>query len=220
MMEQIQAGEVTDVNLVLKADVHGTLEAIMQALDALSHPEVHVRVAGFGVGAINESDVSLASAAQAAIIGFNVGVEPGVQSFARDERVDVRAYALIHELIEHVRVLMERTLKPIYEEGILGHAEVRALFKISHTGVVAGCAITDGTMKRGEYIRVKRGSEIAYQGRLDSLRHVKNDVAEMDAGRECGVSLNTWNGFHEGDIIECYTIREIQRTLAGEYIRQ
>ncbi len=213
LMEQIQAGEVSHVNLVLKADVHGSLEAITQALEKLEHPEVQVKIAHSGVGSINESDVNLASAARAIIIGFHVGMEPGVEVLARNEDVEVRQYTIIYEIIEDVKDLMTGNLRPVFEEVVLGHAEVRAIFKISRTGTIAGCAVTDGAMKRNETIRVFRAGELVYEGKLDSLRHVKDDVNQVDAGRECGISLNAWNGFDVADVIECYTMRQLTRSL-------
>jgi translation initiation factor IF-2 len=121
---------------------------------------------------------------------------------------------VIYEIIEDMKDLMVGKLKPVFKEEILGHAEVRAVFKISRTGVVAGCAVTDGQMRRGEGIRVFREDELLYEGKLNSLRHVKDDVSQVEGGRECGISLDDWNGFAEGDIIECYTMRQLQRTLA------
>ncbi len=213
LMEQIQAGEVSHVNLVLKADVHGSLEAITQALEKLEHPEVQVKIAHSGVGSINESDVTLASAARAIIIGFHVGMEPGGEVLARNEGIEVRQYPIIYEIIEDVKDLMTGNLRPVFEEVVLGHAEVRAIFKISRTGTIAGCAVTDGTMKRNETIRVFRGDNLIYEGNLDSLRHVKDDVNQVEAGRECGISLNSWNGFDVADVIECYTMRQLTRSL-------
>jgi translation initiation factor IF-2 len=214
LMEQIQAGAVTDVNVVLKADVHGSLEAITQAMEKLEHREVKIKVAHSGVGSVSESDVNLASAARALIIAFQVGSEPGVDPLAREEKVEIREYSVIYEIIEDMKDLMVGKLKPVFKEEILGHAEVRAVFKISRTGVVAGCAVTDGQMRRGEGIRVFREDELLYEGKLNSLRHVKDDVSQVEGGRECGISLDDWNGFAEGDIIECYTMRQLQRTLA------
>ncbi len=214
LMEQIQAGTVTEVNVVLKADVHGSLEAITQALDRLEHREVKIKVAHSGVGSVSESDVSLAAAGKAIIIAFQVGMEPGVDSLAREERVELREYSIIYEIIEDMQDLMVGKLKPIFKEVVLGHAEVRAVFKISRTGVVAGCAVMDGQMKRGEGVRVYRDGELVHEGKLSSLRHVKDDVSQVEGGRECGISLDDWNGFTEGDKIECYTMRQLERTLA------
>ena len=214
LMEQIQAGEVTDVNIVLKTDVHGSLEAIVQALEALDHREVKIKVAHSGVGSVNESDINLAAAANAMIIAFHVGCEPGVEALAREERIELRPYSVIYQIIDDMKDLMTGKLRPIFEEVILGHAEVRALFKISHTGVVAGCAVMDGQMRRGEQIRVKRGREVVYEGVLDSLRHVKDNVNVVEGGRECGVSLSAWNSFQEGDVIECYMMKQLTRSLA------
>jgi len=214
LMEQIQAGEVTDVNIVVKTDVHGSLEAITQALEALDHREVKVKVAHSGVGSVNESDINLAAAANAMIIAFHVGCEPGVESLAREERIELRPYSVIYQIIDDMKDLMTGKLRPVFEEVILGHAEVRALFKISHTGVVAGCAVMDGQMRRGEQIRVRRGHEVIYEGVLDSLRHVKDNVPVVEGGRECGISLSAWNSFQEGDVIECYMMKQLTRTLA------
>lgn len=214
LLEQVQAGDISDLKLIVKADVHGSLEAITQALERLEHREVRVTVAHSGVGSISESDVNLAATAGAVIMGFNVGTEPGVDSLARDEGVEIRLYSVIYEIIDDVRDLMVGKLKPRFQEVVLGHAQVRALFKISHTGVVAGCLVTDGSVKRGEQMRVLRNKTVVHEGRLDSLRHVKDDVSEIEAGRECGISLNHWNGFQEGDVIECYTMEELRRTLS------
>lgn len=215
LLEQIRAGAITDVNVLVKADVHGSLEAILQALDRLEHPEVRINVTHSGVGSVSESDVNLASAGKAIIIAFQVGTEPGVEALAREERVEIREYSIIYEIIEDMKDLMVGKLRPIYKEVVLGHAEVRAVFKISRLGVVAGCAVTDGQMKRGETIRVFRGGELVYEGKLTSLRHVKDDVSQVEAGRECGICLEDWNGFLEGDTIECYTMRRLERTLTS-----
>jgi translation initiation factor IF-2 len=214
LMEQIQAGAVTNVNLVLKADVHGSLEAITQALEGISHAEVQVKIAHSGVGSVSESDVNLASASRAIIVGFHVGTEPGVEELARDQGIDIRTYEIIYEVIDDVKAIMEGNLRPVFEEVILGKAEVRAIFKISRTGVIAGCAVLEGSMKRRESLRIFRGGQLIHESKLDSLRHVKDDVNEVERGRECGISLNNWNGFQEGDILECYTMRQVIRRLA------
>ncbi len=214
LMEQIQAGTITNVNLVLKADVHGSLEAISQALEGISHPEVQVKIAHSGVGSISESDVNLAYASRAIIVGFHVGTEPGVEELARDQGIEIRTYDIIYEVIDDVKAIMEGNLRPVFEEVILGKAEVRAIFKISRTGVIAGCSVLEGSMKRRESVRIFRGKELIHESKLDSLRHVKDDVNEVERGRECGISLNNWNGFQEGDIIECYTMRQVIRRLA------
>jgi len=214
LFSQVQRGATKDLNLIVKADVQGTLEALTQSIERLYHEEIHVHIIHGSIGSVNESDILLASSTNSIVIAFRVGLESGAYAEAQNESVEIREYDVIYSLIEDIKKAMEGLLEPVYEERALGRAEVRALFKVSRLGVIAGCYVLDGLMRRGERIRVRRGQDIVYQGNLDSLKHVKDDIREIQHGRECGVSLDDFNGFTEGDIIECYTMDRVARTLA------
>jgi len=213
LFSQVQAGQVRDLNLVVKADVQGTVEALCESIGHLGHAEIKVNVIHSSVGAINESDVLLASSTGAIIIAFRVGTEPGATQTAADEGVEIRSYEVIYEVIDDLRDAMTGMLAPVYREKPLGKAEVRALFRISRIGVIAGCHVIEGTLRRGEPMRVKRNGETIWQGPLTSLKHVKEDVREISAGYECGISVDGFNGFQEGDIIEVHTMERVTRTL-------
>jgi translation initiation factor IF-2 len=213
LFSQIQEGEVKELVLIVKADVQGSVEAICQSLERLDNEEVHINIIHSGVGAIGKSDVMLAAASNAIIIGFNTTVEPRDRKLAEDEGIEIRMYNIIYDIINDVKAAMLGMLEPEYEEVKLGHAEVLQLFKISRLGTIAGCRVLDGRMVRGEYLRVARHREIVYEGRLDSLKRVKEDVPEVIAPLECGVALHDFNLFQEGDILEAYTLREVPRTL-------
>lgn len=213
LYSQVESGAVKDLNLIVKADVQGTLEALTQSIGRLHHDEIKINVVLGGIGNINESDILLASSTNAIVIAFRVGEESGAEEAAKNERVEIRSYEVIYHLIDDIKLAMQGLLEPHYKERELGRAEVRVLFKISRFGVIAGCMVTDGTLRRGEKIRILRGKDVVYEGNLDSLKHVKDDVREMAHGRECGISLGAFNRFEEGDIITCYTIDTIVRTL-------
>jgi len=213
LFEQMKAGEVKELALVVKADTQGSLEALCQAIEKLHHEEIRVTIVHRGVGGIGESDINLAAASNAIVIGFHVGFEPGADKLAEDQKVDVRLYTVIYEVVDDIKDAMAGMLKPIYREVYLGEAEVRQLFRISRLGVVAGCHVTNGIVRRGEQVRVRRDGAVVFEGRLTSLKHLKEDIREIGAGRDCGILLEGFDGFQEGDIIEVYTLEEVKRTL-------
>ena len=211
LFSQIQAGNLKELNLIIKADVQGSVEAVKQSLLKLSNEEVVVKVIHGGVGAINESDVVLASASNAIIIGFNVRPDAMAKAMAEREKVDLRLYRVIYQAIEDVEAAMKGMLDPIFEEKIIGHAIVRATFKASGIGVIAGSYVTDGVLQRGCSIRLKREGEVVFDGPMASLKHLKDDVKEMKEGFECGVVLEKWNDIKEDDILEAYKMVEVPR---------
>lgn len=211
LFSQIQSGNVKELNIVVKADVQGSVEAVKQSLVKLSNEEVVVKVIHGGVGAINESDVTLASASNAIIIGFNVRPDPMAKSTADREGVDVRLYKVIYNAIEDVEAAMKGMLDPIFEEKVIGHAEVRQIFKASGVGNIAGSYILDGVFERGCKVRVSRGGEQIFEGELASLKRFKDDVKEVKTGYECGLVLDGFNDIQEMDIIEAYKMVEVPR---------
>ncbi|HEY3376830.1 MAG TPA: translation initiation factor IF-2 [Armatimonadota bacterium] len=211
LSSMVASGIVKDLNIIVKTDVAGSIEAISQALGQVEHEEIRVNLIHAGVGDVTESDVLLASASNAIIVGFHVKIEQQARLIAEESELDVRIYTVIYDLVDDVQKAMVGMLAPIFEEAILGHAEVRAIFKVSRLGVIAGCYVTDGLLRRGSKIRVKRAGELVYEGGLDSLKHLKDDVREMAQGFECGISVDRYNGWVEGDIIESYIIKERRR---------
>ena len=211
LFTQIQSGNVKELNIVVKADVHGSVEAVKQSLERLSNEEVRVRTIHGGVGAITESDVMLASASNAIIIGFNVRPEPAAKAFADEEKVDLRLYRVIYNAIEDVANAMKGMLDPVYEEKIIGHAEVRQLFKASGVGTIAGSYVLDGKFVRNCKVRVTREGEKIYEGELESLKRFKDDVKEVAAGYECGLVMKKFNDLKELDIVEAYIMVEVPR---------
>lgn len=211
LFSQIQSGNIKELNIIVKADVQGSVEAVKQSLVKLSNEEVVVKVIHGGVGAINESDVILASASNAIIIGFNVRPDPMAKSTAEREGVDVRLYKVIYNAIEDVEAAMKGMLDPIFEEKVIGHAEVRQIFKASGVGNIAGSYVLDGVFERGCKVRVKREGEQIFEGDLASLKRFKDDVKEVKTGYECGLVLDGFNDIQEMDIIEAFKMVEVPR---------
>ncbi len=211
LFSQIQAGNVKDLNLIIKADVQGSVEAVKQSLVKLSNEEVAVRIIHGGVGAINESDVSLASASNAIIIGFNIRVDNMAKDTADRENVDVRLYRVIYDAIEDIEAAMKGMLEPIYEEKVIAHAEVRQTFKASGVGTIAGSYVLDGKIERGCRVRISRDGEQLFEGDLASLKRFKDDVKEVAAGYECGLVFDGFSDIQEADQIECYKMVEVPR---------
>ena len=211
LFTQIQSGNMKELGVVVKADVQGSVEALRQSLEKLSNDEVRVRIIHSGVGAITESDVMLASASNAIIIGFNVRPEPAAKVFADSEKVDIRLYRVIYNAIEDISAAMKGMLDPVYEEKIIGHAEIRQLFKASGVGTIAGSYILDGKFQRGCQARIVRDGIVVYDGELESLRRGKDDVKEVNTGYECGIVFKKFNDIKEGDTIEAYIMQEIPR---------
>lgn len=211
LFSQIQAGNVKDLNLIIKADVQGSVEAVKQSLVKLSNEEVAVRIIHGGVGAINESDVSLASASNAIIIGFNIRLDNMAKETADRENVDVRLYRVIYDAIEDIESAMKGMLEPIYEEKIIAHAEVRQTFRASGVGTIAGSYVLDGKIERGCRARITREGELIFEGDLASLKRFKDDAKEVAAGYECGLVFEGFNDLMEEDQIECYKMVEVPR---------
>lgn len=211
LFSQIQAGNVKELNLIIKADVQGSVEAVKQSLVKLSNEEVAVRVIHGGVGAINESDVSLASASNAIIIGFNIRLDNAAKETADRENVDVRLYRVIYDAIEDIEAAMKGMLEPIYEEKVIAHAEVRQTFRASGVGTIAGSYVLDGKIERGCRARITREGEQIFEGDLSSLKRFKDDVKEVAAGYECGLVFDGFNDLQEEDQIECYKMVEVPR---------
>lgn len=199
----IAAGRVKDLNVILKADVQGSLEAIRSSLERLSGQEVRVNVIHAAAGSINESDVMLAAASKAIIVGFNVKTEPGGRNQADIEGVDIRNYRIIYELIEDVEKAVKGLMEPVFAEVTDGHAEVRAIFRV-RGGRIAGCMVQDGLVRRNSLARVLRGGEMIHDSRISSLRRFTEDVREVTAGLECGIGVEKFDGWQEGDVIEAY----------------
>lgn len=211
LFSQIQSGNVKELNIVVKADVQGSVEAVKQSLEKLSNEEVRIRIIHGGVGAITESDVMLATASNAIIIGFNVRPEPSAKAFADEEKVDVRLYRVIYNAIEDITAAMKGMLDPVYEEKIIGHAEVRQLFKASGVGTIAGSYVLDGKFTRNSQVRILRDNIVVYEGELESLKRFKDDVKEVNTGYECGLVFKKFNDLKEGDIIEAFIMVEVPR---------
>jgi translation initiation factor IF-2 len=211
---KIKDGEIRELNLIIKGDVQGSVEAIKDALENITHPQVKVRVIHSSVGGINESDVMLAAASSAIVIGFSVRPELKASQVAEKEGVDIRLYTVIYEAIEDVKKALEGLLEPTLKEKILGRAEVRQIFPISRIGTIAGCYVLDGSISRScDGIRVIRDNIVVYDGKIDSLKRFKEDIKEVQTGYECGILIENFNDVKVGDILEDYIIEKIAAKL-------
>jgi translation initiation factor IF-2 len=204
IFSRLQSGEVMELNLILKADVQGSLEPIVNSLERLGSEDQEVKILHQGIGRISESDVMLASASHAIIIGFHVDVDEAAHRLAAQEGVDIRLYTIIYKLVDDVDKALKGMLEPVYEKVVVGHAEVRAVFRIRRRGNVAGCYVTDGEVARNAWVRVFRGSEELFDGQLDSLKRFQEDVTEVKTGFECGIGIAGFDEFEEGDVFEFY----------------
>lgn len=211
LFSQIAQGQIKDLNVVIKADVQGSVEAVRQSLEKLSNEEVRVRTIHSGVGAITEADVMLASAGNAIIIGFNVRPNNMAVTAAEHEKVDIRLYRIIYKAIEDITNAMKGMLEPEFQEVVTGHAEIRQTFKVSSIGTIAGCYVTDGSIKRNSEVRLLRDNVVVYEGKLSSLKRFKDDAKEVASGYECGLSLENFNDIKELDVVECFEMQEIER---------
>ncbi|QNB45724.1 translation initiation factor IF-2 [Thermanaerosceptrum fracticalcis] len=214
LFARIQQGEVRELNIIIKADVQGSIEAIKQSLEKLSNNEVRVNIIHQGVGGITETDVMLASASNAIIIGFNVRPDANARKTAESQQIDIRLYRVIYNAIEDVKAAMSGLLKPEIREVVLGRAEVRATFRVPKVGVIAGCYVTEGKIARNAQVRVIRNGIVVHEGEIDSLKRFKDDAKEVNAGYECGIGLARFNDIHEGDQLEAFTFEEIKRELS------
>jgi len=210
LFSQIQAGEMKELNIIVKADVQGSAEAVKSSLEKLSNEEVRVRVIHSGVGAINESDVMLAATSKAIIVGFNVRPDAAARDNAARSNVDMRMYRVIYDAINEVEAAMKGMLAPKFREALLGHAEIRQTFKVSGLGTVAGCYVQDGKIQRSCQVRIVRDGIVIHEGMLASLQRFKDAVKEVAAGYECGMSIEKFNDVKEGDIIECFVMEQIE----------
>jgi translation initiation factor IF-2 len=211
LFSQIQEGKVKDLNLVVKADVQGSVEAVKQSLEKLSNDEVHVKVIHGGVGAITEADVTLASASNAIIIGFNVRPENMARQMAEKEKVDIKTYRIIYNAIDDITAAMKGMLDPEFKEVVTARITIRTTFKVSSIGTIAGCYVDDGKVNRNNSVRLIRNGVVTYEGSISSLKRFKDDVKEVAAGYECGITLERFNDIKEGDVIESYTMEEVKR---------
>lgn len=202
--EQLKEGEIKDLNLILKADVGGSAEVLAETLQKLSNEKVRITVLRKGVGAITETDVLLASASNAIIIGFNVRPERNASQTAEAERVDIRLHTIIYEVVDEIKKAMAGMLDPVFKEVIKGHVEVREVFRITKVGTVAGCYVTDGLVTRDSLVRVLRDNIVVHTGKVDALKRFKNDAAEVKAGFECGISLVNYQDIKPGDEFEVF----------------
>ena len=199
-----------ELNLIIKADVQGSAEAVKTSLEKLSNEEVQVKVIHAGVGAISESDVMLASTSNAVIVGFNVRPENAARDSAARSNVELRMYRVIYDCINDVEAALKGMLSPKFHEVILGHAEVRQTYHVSKLGTICGCYVQDGKVSRNCQVRVNRDNIVIFEGNLASLRRFKDDVKEVATGYECGMQIEKFNDIKEGDIIECFTMEEIK----------
>jgi translation initiation factor IF-2 len=213
LYQQIQTGEVKELKVVLKADVQGSVEATGEALRRLSTDDVRLNVLHGSVGGITESDVLLASASNAVVIGFNVRPEPKAAALAEREGVDIRLYRVIYDAIDDIKAALSGLLRPEERERILGEAEVRQTFRVPRLGVVSGSYVRSGVIRRNALARLVRDGVVVYDGRIGSLRRFKDDVAEVRDGYECGIGLENFQDVKEGDLIEAYEVEEIARAI-------
>jgi translation initiation factor IF-2 len=213
MFEQMGEGEAKQLALIIKADVQGSQEALVHALTKLSTNEVKVNVIHAAVGGITESDVNLAGASKAVIIGFNTRADAGARKAAESFGVDIRYYNIIYDAVDEVKAAMSGMLSPEKKESVIGQVEIRQVFRISKVGAVAGCMVLSGIVKRNASIRLLRNNVVVHTGELESLKRFKDDVREVKEGFECGLNLKNFNDIMEGDLLEVFEIQEVARTL-------
>ena len=216
LFEQMQAGAVRDLNLVLKGDVVGSVEAAVSELAKIQHPEVRVNVIHQGVGGITENDIMLASASRATVVGFNVRPNAEARTLAEREGVEIRTYRVIYQLTEDIEQALVGMLRPVETEETLGEAQVRALFKVSRLGTIAGCMVTSGLIRRGAQVRVVRDGTVIHETTIAQLKRFKDDAREVTEGFECGILLEGFNDVKEGDVLEAYETRAVERTTLDE----
>ena len=209
LFERFQAGELRELRLVIKADVQGSLEPIISSLEEMNNGDISINILQSGTGNIGESDVMLAAASKAIVIGFNVESDPTARKLAFTEGVSVRLYDIIYRLTEDVEKALKGMLEPEIVETVIGKAEVRAVFRITKVGKIAGCRVLEGNLRRNANMRVVRDEQVIFQGDISSLKHLQDDVREVRQGFECGVSINNFNEFEQGDILECYITEEV-----------
>ncbi|MEZ5668415.1 MAG: translation initiation factor IF-2 [Alphaproteobacteria bacterium] len=213
MFSAIKSGESKELAIVLKADVHGSVEAIAAALEQLANEEVGVRVLHAAVGGINESDITLAKASGALVVGFNVRANPQARDMAQRDGVDIRYYSVIYDIVNDAKALIQGLMAPTLQENFLGHAEIREVFTVTKAGKVAGCRVTDGVVRRGSKVRLLRDDVVIHEGNLGTLRRFKDEVREVQAGYECGMGFENYQDIQVGDVIECFEVQEVAAKL-------
>ncbi|MDP4157528.1 MAG: translation initiation factor IF-2, partial [Bacillota bacterium] len=211
LFEQMKQGEMKDLNVIIKADVQGSAEAVAASLQKIEVEGVNIKIIHSAAGAINESDITLAAASNAIVIGFNVRPDANAKRAAEAEKVDVRLHRIIYKVIEEIESAMKGMLDPEFEEKIIGQAEVRQTFKVSKVGTIAGSYVIDGKITRDSGVRVIRDGVVIYEGEIDDLKRFKDDAKEVAQGYECGITIKNFNDVKEGDIIEAYVMQEIER---------
>ncbi|MBO7208593.1 MAG: translation initiation factor IF-2 [Clostridia bacterium] len=211
LFDQIEQGQIKDLNIIVKADVQGSVEAVTQSLVKLSNDEVRINVIHGAVGTVNESDIMLASASNAIIVGFNVRPSAATMDSAALKNVEIRLYRIIYQAIEEIEAAMKGMLEPTYRENVIGHAEIRQTFKVSGVGTIAGCYVTDGKIQRNSEVRIVRDGIVIHESMLNSLKRFKDDVKEVASGYECGLGVERYNDIKEGDVIECFIMEEVPR---------
>jgi len=213
MFSQIAAGAAKELPVVVKSDVQGSLEAIVGSLERLSTSEVSVRALHSAVGGINESDVILAKASKAVIVGFNVRANPQARELARRDNIEIRYYSIIYDLIDDIRNTLSGLLAPTLRERLLGNASIREVFNITRVGKVAGCMVTEGMVRRGAKVRLLRDDVVIHEGSLRTLKRFKDEVREVNQGYECGMAFENYQDIQTGDVIECFEVEEVARAL-------
>ena len=213
LFEKMQAGDVEELSVIVKADVQGSVEAVRDALEKLSTDACRLNVIHTGVGGISESDITLATASNAIVLGFNVRPETKAKSLAETEKVDIRLYSVIYDAVNDIRDAMEGLLAPTLKEKELGRVEVRDTFHVSRVGTIAGCFVVDGKIVRNAQTRLVRDNVVVWEGKLSSLKRFKDDVKEVGNGYECGIGLERYNDIKIGDVIEVFEIEEVKTTL-------
>lgn len=211
LFEQIKQGDMKEINIIIKADVQGSAEAVQSSLQKIEVEGVNINIIHTGVGAITESDIILASASNAIVIGFNVRPDNNAKRAAESEKIDIRLHRVIYKAIEEMEAAMKGMLDPEYEEKVIGQAEVRETFKVSKVGTIAGSYVTDGKITRNSGVRVIRDGVVLFEGEIDSLKRFKDDAKEVQQGYECGITIVNFNDLKEGDIIEAFIMEEIER---------
>ena len=211
LFAKMQEGQMKELALIVKADVQGSAEAVKASLEKISNEDVRVRVIHTGVGAVNESDLLLASTSGAIVVGFNVRLDAGAQASAQRSAVDIRFYRVIYDAIDEIEAAMKGMLAPKFEEVIIGHAEVRMTYKVSAIGTIAGCMVKDGKVTKDAQVRVLRDNIVIHEGEVGSLQRFKDAVKEVTAGYECGMSILKFNDIKEGDVFECFAMQEIKQ---------
>ncbi|CAK4836455.1 unnamed protein product [Aphanomyces euteiches] len=211
LYKQIKEGEMKDLYVIIKGDVQGSVEALKGSLEKIEVEGARVRIIHMGAGAITESDIILASASNAIIIGFNVRPDAAVQATADQEKVDIRLHRVIYSVIEEIEAAMKGLLDPVFKEVVIGHAEVRSTFKVTKVGTIAGCMVTQGKITRSAEVRLIRGGIVVFEGKIDSLKRYKDDAKEVAQGYECGITLERFNDFKDGDIIEAFVMETVER---------